>query len=360
MGSPLDVFSHAYRFKPLASKIMVQLRYVSPCITLLTGLETDTKEREKPGKANMVAPSKLVDPFGRKVNSLRISVTQRCNFDCFFCHQEGESNPDGEATPEEIETLASVAAELGITKIKLTGGEPLLREDIVEVVRRVAPYVEEVSMTTNGFNLAEKACDLRDAGLKRVNVSLHSKNPDVFCKVIGRDALSEVRKGIAAALECGLRPVKLNMVVMKGVNHGEIPDMIDFSKEVGATLQLIEYQPLERGAEDWENYHFDLRPLEEELEARAERIVEREMHRRRQYHLRDGGVVEVVRPMHNSQFCMYCTRLRVTSDGHLKPCLMRDDNHVEAVSLLREGAPREALIDAFKEAVAKREPFWSE
>lgn len=294
------------------------------------------------------------------MNSLRISVTQRCNFDCFFCHQEGESNPGGEMSPGEIETIVSVAAELGINKVKLTGGEPLLRDDIAEIVRRIDPYVDEVSMTTNGYSLAEKACDLRDAGLKRVNISLHSTRPDVFCKIIGREALTEVRRGIAAALECGLRPVKLNMVVMKGVNDSEIQDMIDFSKEVGAILQLIEYQPLERGVDDWEKYHFDLRPLEEELEAKAERIFEREMHRRRQYHLRGGAIVEVVRPMHNSQFCRFCTRLRLTSDGWLKPCLMRDDNHVEAVSLLRRGATKEEIVEAFMEAVARREPYWGE
>jgi len=302
----------------------------------------------------------LIDPYGRSVNSLRISVTQRCNFDCFFCHQEGESNPGSEMSLGEIEAIVSVAAELGINKVKLTGGEPLLRDDIAEIVRRIDPYVDEVSMTTNGYSLAEKACDLRNAGLKRVNISLHSTHPDVFCKIIGREALTEVRRGIAAALECGLRPVKLNMVVMKGVNDGEIQDMIDFSREVGAILQLIEYQPLERGADDWEKYHFDLRPLEEELEAKAVRIVEREMHRRRQYHLGGGAIVEVVRPMHNSQFCRFCTRLRVTSDGRLKPCLMRDDNHVEAVSLLRRGATREEIVEAFTEAVARREPYWRE
>ncbi len=134
--------------------------------------------------------------------------------------------------------------------------------------------------------------------------------------------------------------------------------MIEFARDLGVTLQLIEYQPLERGVEGWGRYHYDLRPLEEELESRSERIVEREMHRRRQYHLRDGGVVEVVRPIHNSHFCAFCTRLRLTSDGHLKPCLMKDDNHVEAVSLLRDGQGQEALVAAFREAVSNRKPYW--
>ncbi len=300
----------------------------------------------------------LIDPHGRRVNSLRVSITQRCNFDCFFCHQEGESGPDGEATPEEIETIVSVAAELGIGKVKITGGEPLLREDVVEIVKLIAPHVNEVSMTTNGYLLAERACELKEAGLDRVNVSFHSGNPEIFCKIIGRYAYSKVKEGIAAAKECGLNPVKLNMVVMKGLNEAEIPRMIEFAKEAGATLQLIEYQPLERGVDDWSNYHYDLKPLEQELEAKSSRVVEREMHRRKQYHLSDGGVVEVVRPMHNSDFCMYCTRLRLTSDGELKPCLMREDNNVEAVALLRNGESRESIKAAFREAVANREPFW--
>lgn len=307
--------------------------------------------------AGMSVP--LVDPYGRKVNSLRISITQRCNFDCFFCHQEGESNPDGEATPEEIEAIVKIAADLGMTKVKLTGGEPLLRDDVVDIVQRISPHVEEVSMTTNGYGLAERASELKDAGLKRVNVSLHSMRPDIFCKIIGREALTEVRKGIEAAIAIGLRPVKLNMVVMRGMNDREIPAMIEFSKNLGATLQLIEYQPLERGVDDWKRYHYDLKPIEQELEARAVSTVEREMHRRRQYHLEGGAVVEVVRPMHNSKFCDYCTRLRMTSDGCLKPCLMRDDNHVEAVSLLRKGASRDDLVAAFNEAVARRRPYWS-
>ena len=300
----------------------------------------------------------LVDPFGRRVNSLRISVTQRCDFNCFFCHREGESNPHGVMTPEEIEAIVSTAAFLGVRKIKLTGGEPLLREDIVEVVRRISPYADEVSMTTNALHLAEKARKMREAGLRRVNVSLHSACPEVFKEITGWNVLPEVKEGVMAAIEAGLRPVKLNMVVMKDVNDLEIPEMIDFARDLGVTLQLIEYQPLERGAEDWERYHYDLRPLEEELERRAERIVEREMHRRRQYHLKEGGVVEVVRPMHNSRFCGHCTRLRLTSDGRLKPCLMRENNHVEVVSHIRNGARRGALVAAFREAVSKRKPYW--
>ena len=300
----------------------------------------------------------LVDPHGRPINSLRISLTQRCNFNCFFCHQEGEHSPGDELTAEEIEAAVNVAAELGITKVKLTGGEPLLRDDVVEVVRRISPHVEEVSMTTNASLLDEKACSLKEAGLRRVNVSLHTLNPEGFKEITGCSDEDLVRRGVEAALRCGLHPVKLNMVVMKGVNSGEIPEMIRFSRDMGTVLQLIEFQELENGAEHYDRYHYDLKPVEAELAREAVRVVERELHRRRVYHLADGAQVEVVRPMHNSRFCAYCTRLRLTSDGRLKPCLMRDDNLVPFAELLRAGEPRARLVEAFREAVARREPYW--
>ncbi len=305
--------------------------------------------------------SRLIDPYGRPINSLRISITQRCNLNCFFCHQEGESGAGGEeVTVDEIEAIAKTASSLGIRRAKITGGEPLLREDLTEIVRRISPHFEEVSMTTNGVGLAGRACELSEAGLKRVNVSLHSARSEVYTKITGVDALDEVRRGVTAAIECGMSPVKLNMVVMEGLNDGEVEEMIEFSKEVGAILQLIEFQALEKGVEGYGIYHHDLRPWEEELEARSERVVVRELHRRKQYHLKGGGIVEVVRPMHNSHFCEYCTRIRMTSDGHLKPCLMREDNHVEAVQCLRLGGSEVALADAFREAVASREPYWKE
>jgi cyclic pyranopterin phosphate synthase len=299
----------------------------------------------------------LVDPHGRPINSLRISLTQRCNFNCFFCHHEGEHGSGDELTADEVEKIVKLAASQGIKKVKLTGGEPLVRKDIVEIVQRISPYVDEVSMTTNASRLEELACPLKEAGLARVNVSLHTLCPESFEEITG-NGTDTVTKGIEAAVECGLNPVKLNMVVMKGVNHTEIDDMIDYSKKVGATLQLIEFQELEDGVEHYGKYHYDLVPVEEDLEKRSERIVERRMHLRKIYHLKEGGRVEVVRPMHNSKFCAYCTRIRVTSDGKLKSCLMRDDNHVPFVTHMREGASEEAVVAAFMEAVDRRVPFW--
>lgn len=258
----------------------------------------------------------------------------------------------------EIETLVKIGSELGIKKVKLTGGEPLLREDVVEIIERISPHVDEVSMTTNGYRLAELACKMKEAGLARVNISLHSSHPDRLCKIIGLEALDEIEEGISAALKCNLKPVKLNMVVMKGFNDTEIEEMMKYSKKVGATLQLIEFQPLEKGETGWDQYHFDLKPLEMNLKKCAKKIITRDMHRRRQYVQEDDTIVEIVRPMHNTEFCQYCTRLRLTSDGNLKPCLMREDNYIDVVSIIRENIGKEAIIQAFKEAVNRREPFW--
>jgi len=291
---------------------------------------------------------------------LRISLTQRCNFDCFFCHHEGEHDSGQELTAEEIEEIIKITSDQGIRYVKLTGGEPLIRDDIVEIVRRIKPYVEEVSMTTNASRLSEKACKLKEAGLARVNISLHSLDPVKFKEITGRDKQEVVEAGIREAIKCGLTPVKINMVVMKGLNHDEIQKFIEFSSETSAILQLIEFQELEDGVEHYDKYHFDLVPLEKMLSDRSKEIVEREMHRRKIYHLENGAQVEVVRPMHNTTFCRHCTRLRVSSDGKLKPCLMREDNHVPFVSLMRNGATQGELIEAFMEAVNRREPFWRE
>lgn len=306
----------------------------------------------------MTTTTSLVDPFGRSVKSLRISLTQRCDFNCFFCHQEGEHNPGNEMSPNEIEYIVKTASELGIKKVKLTGGEPLVRKDVIEIVKRISPYVNEVSMTTNASMLKEKACELNRAGLNRVNISLHSLNPEIFKKITCTNNELDIESGIKAALNCGLRPIKLNTVVIKGLNSSMIKEHIEFAKNMGVILQLIEFQALENGITLYDKYHFDLLPIEEELSSLSNTIIVREMQHRKQYHLKDGGIVEVVRPMHNSQFCAYCTRLRITSDGRLKACLMRDDNLVPLVKLIREGESKEIIKAAFMEALSRREPYW--
>ncbi len=300
----------------------------------------------------------LVDTHGRPVTSLRVSVTQRCNLACFFCHREGEHSPGAEMTPHEIGRLVEIAAGLGVVKLKVTGGEPLMRGDIVDVVSAVSPWVREVSMTTNGILLPPVAKELKAVGLSRVNISLHSLRRESVKQIAGADCLDQVKAGIEAAREAGLTPIKLNFVAMKGLNSVEVPEILRLSADTGAILQLIEYQPLERGKDRWGDLYYDVAPLEERWKKEAVKIVEQEMHHRKRYTLPSGATVEVVRPIHNTVFCANCNRLRLTSDGRLKPCLMRDDNLVPAVQLIRGGASREEIECAFREATCRREPYW--
>jgi cyclic pyranopterin phosphate synthase len=304
----------------------------------------------------------LCDSFGRRLNSLRISITQKCNLQCFFCHKEGETDSNGEMTPEEIAKIVKIASEFGMKKIKLTGGEPLLRQDIPRIVSEIAQYADEVSLTTNGVLLEKYAQTLHDAGLKRVNVSLSSITSENFRKIADKDCVQQVKNGIRAALRSGLYPVKINMVVLKGINVDEIPEAVDFAKEVGATLQLIEFQPIQRETVFyWKDFHYDLTPIEDWLKNKAVAVEENPLHRRKRYVLkRNGGsvCVEIVRPMHNSGFCQNCTRLRVTSDGKLKPCLFRNDNLIDILALIRKGASQGELEEAFKKATLLREPYW--
>ncbi|MHC1623653.1 MAG: GTP 3',8-cyclase MoaA [Candidatus Methanospirareceae archaeon] len=306
----------------------------------------------------------MKDKFDREVNSLRISVTQRCNLRCFYCHHEGQNSSKGEMSPEEIEKIVEIGSEVGIDKLKLTGGEPLLRDDICEIIRRASDYTKEMSMTTNGVLLDRYADDLRDAGLRRVNVSLDVLDAEKYEIITGRDYLQQVINGVEAAIANDLTPVKLNMVVMKGVNDHEVEEMIHFAGEKGTILQLIELETDGgcKSAELYEKYHYDFAPIERGLKRDATKIEERELHRRRKYFVENGGnitEVEVVRPMHNTTFCGNCTRVRVTSDGKLKPCLLRNDNLVDMIGPIRSGASDKELVEIFKKAILLREPFWS-
>lgn len=256
--------------------------------------------------------------------------------------------------------LVGIGSKFGIRKVKITGGEPLLRHDITVIVGDISRNLEEVSLVTNGTLLRPIARELKDAGLKRVNISLHSLDRENYRRITGRDQLSAVGEGIDAALANDLRPVKLNVVVLRGINDSEVGGMIDFAAKKGAILQLIELQRVD-GDEWFESNYLDLSSLEAQLMKEAMSVCERVFQRRRKYILKRSGKrveVEIVRPMHNSAFCMNCTRLRTTSDGRLKPCLMRNDNLVEFTSILRKGASERQLSEAFKEAIRRREPYW--
>jgi cyclic pyranopterin phosphate synthase len=289
----------------------------------------------------------LRDPYNRPVSNIRVSLTPKCNLSCIYCHKEGEQFPKDQLSLEEIAEILRVAAKFEIRSVKFTGGEPLLRQDLPDIVRSV-PDGMESSLTTNGTLLAGLAIQLKEAGLRRVNVSLDSLNPETYKKITGIDRLSDVLDGITAAVDAGLTPVKLNMVVLEGVNDAEIDDFLAYVRgNRNLVLQLIELMHFNDC-----NYHGDLHGLEDALASRSKQIITRRMHHRKKYCL-DGAEVEVVRPLHNTEFCAFCNRLRVTSDGNLKPCLLRTDNHID----IRRKSGTE-LEDLFKKAVSLREPFY--
>jgi len=301
----------------------------------------------------------VCDRYGRPTLNLRISVTQRCNLRCPYCHREGEAHPSIEMTAGEIVRITRTAAALGITGVKLTGGEPLLRADILQIVEGIAglPGVRDLSMTTNGALLAQQAEALHRAGLDRVNVGLPTLRPGAFRRLTG-GSLEDVVGGVKAAVKAGLRPVKLNMVVLRGFNEAEVPELVRFAEESGAILQLIELEPVNLEEAYYSRYYCPLEGLESGFKERAVEVrARRDMQNRRVYTLPEGKV-EVIRPTENTEFCAHCTRLRLTSDGKLKPCLMRGDNLVDILTPLRAGADDKTLISLFTEAIERREPYY--
>ena len=244
-------------------------------------------------------------------------------------------------------SIAKAAAELGMRSVKFTGGEPLLRKDLDLIIARI-PQSLDISITTNGILLAERAEALARAGLDRVNVSLDSLQPNRYCQITGGRPgdLERVLAGIDASREADLLPIKLNFVVLKR-NESEVPEMIDFCRRRGLILQLIELLDIQG-----QGISGDIEGIERSLAFQADSILIREMHRRKKYFL-DGAEVEVVRPMDNTEFCAHCTRLRVTSDGKIKPCLLRSDNLVKI-----DSCNPERVKELLRVANSRREPYF--
>ncbi|VVB88264.1 7,8-dihydro-6-hydroxymethylpterin dimethyltransferase [uncultured archaeon] len=296
----------------------------------------------------------LTDNYGRVIKSLRISITKKCNLNCIYCHQEGESlSQSHEMSPETIAKIVTAATEFGVDKVKFSGGEPLMREDFEKIIAGM-PDLRNISATTNGVLLSRRAAALASSGLDRVNISLPSTNKEHYGAITGSpDMLPRVIEGINAAIDAGLTPVKLNMVLLKGINNSEIDDAIKFiaGYDGNVILQLIELMNFR----DISRFMVDIDGVEKMLEGRATRVNEREMHRRKKYFI-DGVEVELVRPIDNSRFCSNCNRLRVTSGGKLKPCLMRNDNLIE----VKEDSSQEEIKERLMEAVRIREPYYRE
>jgi len=321
----------------------------------------------------------LEDDFGREVSGVRVSLTDRCNFDCVYCHNEGLGDTRGPMDPQDNEMgtddvvrFLEVAAEFDVESVKFTGGEPMLRDDLEEIVART-PDGMEVSMTTNGTFLPGRAGDLREAGLDRVNVSQDALDPEEFAEITKAGAYDRVMEGVEAAVEAGLAPVKINMVVFE-LTAGYVPEMVDFVAEnPGLQLQLIEYMPEIAGHPEWA---IDIERVHGWLGEQADRIKTREMHDRKRYYVNESvsddpdtpsiggtgvetdvetGMVEIVDPVENEDFCASCGRVRVTHEGYLKGCLNRNDDLRSMGEMTRP-----EIREAFREVVDSRVPYYGE
>jgi cyclic pyranopterin phosphate synthase len=306
----------------------------------------------------------LFDNLGRVHTSLRISVTDRCNIRCFYCMPEENVRfrPRHELLSfEEITRLTRVMASLGINKLRLTGGEPLVRAELPKLVEQLAavPGIEEIAMTTNGILLAEQARALKDAGLTRVNISLDALTEETFRRISRRDGLDRVLAGIHAAKEVGFAPLRLNTVAIKGITEPEIPALAKFARTEGMELRFIEFMPLDAD-EHWDNSQVltgeEIRRSIEEaigpLEA-AERPDASQP--AMDFNYADGqGSVGFINPV-SQPFCGDCNRLRVTAEGQLRNCLFSTVEW-DARALLRANSTDAELAQLIRDCVRAKKP----
>ncbi|MEO7298145.1 MAG: GTP 3',8-cyclase MoaA [Verrucomicrobiota bacterium] len=297
----------------------------------------------------MIQTNLLIDSQGRVMRDLRVSVTDRCNFRCMYCLPETEAAlnfyrgrwanlPNAPAierswkstekilTFEEIERLVRIAVDLGIEKIRLTGGEPLLRRDIEVLVEKLAriPGVSDLAMTTNGFLFQKKAQALRDAGLKRISFSMDSLDGDNFKKITGRDGLGEVLASIELARELGLNPVKVNAVIIRGVNDHEIESLAEFAREKNLSFRFIEFMPLDSGRAWQKDLVVSAKEILQRLQGRfeLEQIHSQNISETaRRWKFSDGnGEIGLIAPV-SEPFCGHCNRIRLMADGKMRTCL---------------------------------------
>lgn len=299
----------------------------------------------------------LQDSFQRRISYLRLSVTDRCDLRCTYCMPEAQTFlPRSEVlTLEELYQLALAFIDRGITRIRLTGGEPLVRRDVIDLVRaigrRIGQGLDELTLTTNGTQLASFAGPLFDAGVRRINVSLDSRDPAVFAAITRRDRLKQVLDGIAAAREAGLK-VKLNTVAYKGVNEGELPDLVAWAHGQGHDITLIEVMPLGEIEQARLGQFLPLTQVRQTLEQRW--TLRQSSHRTggpaRYYDVAEtGGRIGLISPL-TRNFCDSCNRIRVTATGQLYPCLGHEDR-VDLRAALRSGDSAARLDEAIASAM---------
>ena len=298
----------------------------------------------------------LIDPFGRRIEYVRLSVTDKCNLRCFYCMPKGFKDfeqPEHWLTHDEIERVIKAFTELGVARVRLTGGEPLVRKNISQLSKRLTalPGLKDLSLSTNAVLLDKHANDLHDAGVSRINVSLDSLNPERFKEITGGE-LQPVLDGLIAAKQAGFSPIKINMVAMKGINDDEFEDMVEFCIKHDFTLRLIETMPMGATGEDATDHYLDLQTVKQQLSQRYELIPgvmpgggPARYVQIKNTNLRIGFITPI-----SQHFCDTCNRVRLSVDGTLYLCLGQDDK-VELRPLLRDGISDNELKNTLIKAI---------
>lgn len=305
----------------------------------------------------------MKDRFGRKIEYLRLSVTDRCNLRCLYCMpDEGVESVghDRILSYEEMARIAAAAVRLGVRKIRVTGGEPLVRRGLVGFIRTLAqlPGSPEIALTTNGLLLAEYADQLKEAGLARVNVSLDTLRPERFAELTRRGGLQQVLDGLEAAQKAGLAPIKINMVPIQGVNDDEIADFAKLTLQRKCDIRFIEFMPVRSDL----GYSADQRVAEADIIAALKEVAplqpvehgELDGPARMYRYENSKGQLGVITAV-SRHFCGECNRLRLTADGRLRPCLMSDDE-IDLLTALREQDPSESELEEILVRAAHDKP----
>ncbi len=317
-------------------------------------------------KALSLATMSLRDSYNRPIRDLRVSLTDRCNFRCFYCLPHGEppiAPKEQILSYEEIDYVCEIFVSLGIEKLRLTGGEPMLRRDIETIIQKLSRLkssgLQDLALTTNGYYLPDRAQSLKDAGLDRVTISLDSLKRDVFKRMTGVDVLDKVLAGIAAAKAVGLEPIKINAVIVRGHNEDEVPDFAAFAREHDVKMRYIEFMPLDSGHEWAREDVVSGKEIRERISERFPLVrvdVARGSDTSARYRFADGspGEIGIIAPV-TEAFCGACSRIRLTADGQIRTCLFSTVEH-SLRDVVRSGASRKEIIEYIHSVVMKKEP----
>jgi cyclic pyranopterin phosphate synthase len=307
----------------------------------------------------------LFDSHGRQIRDLRVSLTDRCNFRCFYCLPNGEpplARKETILTFEEIVAASRVFVSLGIEKIRLTGGEPLLRKDTEKLVVKIAELksagLRDLALTTNGHTFPERAAGLKSAGLDRVTISLDSLDAANFKRITGVDRLADVLRSIEAAKLAELDPIRLNAVIVRGVNDHEIVDLARFARDNAVSMRFIEYMPLD-SAQEWDRSLVvsgrEIRGAIEKVFSLEGKSDSRGSDTAWNYRFADGapGEIGIIAPV-TEMFCGACSRVRLTADGQIRTCLFSTTEH-NLRDIIRGGASDEEIREFIRGVALKKE-----